>query len=60
MKHLLPEERHTIQKMKQQGHTQKDIAVELGRSLIDLTRSQTGLTCSRTELTDHHESLGHY
>jgi len=38
MKHLLPEERHTLQKMKQQGHTQKDIADELGRSPSTISR----------------------
>jgi IS30 family transposase len=38
MKHLLPEERHTIQKVKQQGHTQKDIADELGRSPATISR----------------------
>jgi IS30 family transposase len=38
MKHLLPEERHTIQKMKQQGHSQNAIAVELGRSPATISR----------------------
>lgn len=31
MKHLLPEERHTIHKMKQQGHSQRSIAKTIGR-----------------------------
>lgn len=38
MKHLLPAERHTIQKMKQQGHTQKGIADTLGRSPATISR----------------------
>lgn len=38
MTHLLPEERDTIQKMKQQGHSQKIIAVTLGRSPATISR----------------------
>jgi transposase, IS30 family len=38
MTHLLPEERHTIQKMKQQGHSQKSIAVTLRRSPATISR----------------------
>lgn len=38
MKHLRHEERHTIQMMKQQGHSQKVIAETLGRSPATISR----------------------
>jgi IS30 family transposase len=47
MKHLRPEERHAIQMMKQQGHSQHRIADHLGRSAATLSRE-----LKRNSLTD--------
>jgi IS30 family transposase len=52
MTHLLPLLKHTIQKTKQQGHSQKSISVTLRRSpttiLRELTRNELGDGVPRT------------
>jgi IS30 family transposase len=51
MKHLQPEERHAIQMMKQQGHSQHRIADHLGRSAATISRE-----LKRNSLTDGDDS----